>query len=206
VLFTIIGILGAILFLVGDYSYFRDTIKGKTTPQRVTWGVAFLLNSIGFANQYASGAGNSLWLFGAAVLATGLIFVASIFKGVGGYSKLDVSAVAITLLGVILWMIFDSPLLSVLSMLVVAVVSLTPTILKARKHPESETRIAWLFGSISALMGAISVVELNWILLILPLNAALVQAYISYILYFETKRHHEVGVTPAHGPGEPVEL
>ena len=35
-LFTIIGILGAVLFLIGDYAYFRDTLRGKTKPQRVT--------------------------------------------------------------------------------------------------------------------------------------------------------------------------
>ncbi len=205
-LFTAIGIFSAVLFLIGDYSYFMDTLKGKTRPQRVTWGVAFLLNSIGFANQYASGAGNSLWLFGAAAIATGAIFGASIFKGIGGYSKLDIFAVATTLLGVALWLVFDSPLLSILSMLVVVIVSMTPTIIKAKSHPESETKIAWLFGSISSFLAVISVGELNWVLLILPLNAALVQAYIVYILYFRAKHRRETGETPVHGPAEPLEL
>jgi hypothetical protein len=204
-IFTLIGIVGAILFLIGDYSYFVNTLKGTTKPQRITWGVAFLLNSIGFANQYASGADNSLWLFGAAVLATGAIFVASIFKGVGGYSRLDISAVVIALVGVALWKVFDSPLLSILSMLVVVAFSMTPTILKAKRHPESETRVAWLFGSISALLAVISVGKLDWTLLILPLNAALIQAYIAYILYFEVKRHREKKATPVFGPAEPLD-
>lgn len=204
-LLAVIGILGALLFLVGDYAYFRDTIKGKTVPQRVTWGVAFLLNSIGFANQYASGASNSLWLFGAAALATGAIFFVSIFKGVGGHSKLDIFGVVTALLGVALWAVFDSPLFSIISTLVVVYVSIAPTIIKAKKHPESETRIAWLFGSISAFMAAIAVGELNWILLILPLNAALVQAYISYLLYVRAKRHREKAATPVHGPAEVIE-
>lgn len=205
-LFTIIGILSAALFLIGDYSYFRDTLRGKTIPQRVTWGVGFLLNSIGFANQYASGASNSLWLFGAAVVATGAIFAASLFKGVGGYSKVDIFAVVITLLGIALWALFDSPLMSVLSTLVVVIVSLVPTIVKARRHPESETKIAWLLGAVSAFLAALSVGELNWLLLILPLNAGLVQAYISYILYFGSrKRHPEVGETPVHGPAGSLE-
>lgn len=204
-IFAVIGLLSALLFLVGDYRYFKDTLDGKTVPQRVTWGVAFLLNSIGFANQYASGASNSLWLFGAASLATGAIFVASIFKGVGGYSKLDIFAMVTTLAGVGLWIIFDSPLLSILSTLIVVEVSLTPTIMKAKKHPESETKIAWLFGCISCIMAAISVGEWNWVLLILPLNAAIIQGYISYILYFETKRRREIKETPVHGPAAPVE-
>jgi hypothetical protein len=205
-LLTVAGILGAVLFLIGDYSYFVDTLKGETKPQRVTWGVAFLLNSIGFANQYASGASNSLWLFAAAVIATGAIFIASIFRGVGGHSKLDILAVTIAILGVALWAVFDSPLMSILSMLVVVAFSVTPTIIKAKKHPESETRIAWLFGSISSLLAAVSVGELNLALLILPINGVFLQGYIAYVLYFgANKRHRGITETPVHSPAEPLE-
>ncbi len=195
--FAILGILSSVIFLIGDFPYFTDTLKGKTKPQRVTWGISFLLNTIGFANQYASGAGNSLWLFAAAAFATGAIFIASLFKGVGGYSKLDIFAIATTILGVALWILFDSPLLSILSTAVVVVVALTPTFIKAKKHPESETRIAWLFGSISSFLAAVSVGEFNWVLLLLPLNAAILQAYMVYILYFEVKKRSAVGVSKA---------
>ena len=204
--FAVLGILSAVLFLIGDYVYFRDALKGTTTPQRVTWGVAFFFFFFGSANQYASGASNSLWLFGAAAFATGAIFVVSIFKGVGGHSKLDIFAVVTALLGVVLWAVFDSPLFSIISTLAVVFVSLAPTIIKAKKHPESETRITWLIGSISSFMAVISVGQWNWALLILPLNAALIQAYISYILYVEVRRHREKVVTPVHGPAEATEL
>ena len=101
---------------------------------------------------------------------------------------------------------FDSPLFSILSTLVVVFVSLAPTVIKAKKHPESETRIAWLFGSLSSLLATLSVGEWNWVLLILPFNATLVQAYIAYLLYFEARHHREKTVTPAHGPAEAAEL
>jgi len=187
-IFTVIGIASSIIFLIGDYPYFVNAAKGKIKPHRVTWGVSFLLNCIGFANQYASGAGNSLWLFAAAALATGAIFAASLFNGTGGYSKLDIFAIVTTMVGVLLWVVFDSPVLSIFSTLLVVEVALTPTILKAKKHPESETRIAWLLGSLSSFMATVSVGKLDWKLLILPFNAALIQAYIAYILYFQVKR------------------
>jgi len=206
IFFTAIGIFGAILFLIGDYAYFRDTLIGKTKPQRVTWGVAFLLNSIGFANQYASGATNSLWLFGAAAFATGAIFLASLTKGVGGHSKMDVFAIVASLAGVGLWMVFDSPLWSIFSTLAVVYASLWPTFIKARNHPESETGLAWLLGGISSLLAAISVGKLDWVLLILPINAALTQAYITYLLYIRAKRHRETAETPVHGPATPVDV
>lgn len=164
-----------------------DTIKGKTKPERVTWGTVFLLNSIGFANQLASGARNSLWLFGAAVLLTGIIFVLSLFKGVGGHSRLDMFTIVTALAGLGLWIIFDSPTFSIIATLVVGIVALLPTFAKAKKHPETETKITWLLGSMSAFLGLLSVGTLDWRLLILPLNATLLQANMVRILYFGKK-------------------
>lgn len=185
--FTLLGVISSIVFLVGDWPYITDTIKGTTKPERVTWGTVFLLNAIGFANQLASGAGNSLWLFGAAVLATGTIFGLSIFKGVGGHTNLDIFTIVVALLGLVLWIIFDSPTFSIVATLIVGIVALLPTFAKAKKQPETETKITWLLGSISALLATISVGTLDWRLLVLPINATILQAYMVYILYFETK-------------------
>jgi hypothetical protein len=205
VIFSTLGILSAVIFLIGDYAYFRDTVSGKTKPQRVTWGVAFLLNSIGFANQYASGATDSLWLFAAAALATGAIFVVSLSKGVGGHSKLDIFGICTAFVGVGLWAVFSSPLFSIVSTLIVVYVTMVPTFIKARKHPESETGLAWSLGCLSAFLAVISVGEFNWALLILPANSTLIQGYMTYLLYVRAKRHRETAETPVHGPAGLIE-
>ncbi len=205
-LFAILGILSAVVFLIGDVPYFRDTIKGKIKPHRVTWGIACLLNSISFGNQYASGASDSLWIFGAASLATAVIFIASLKNGVGGHSKLDIFAIIMAVLGVGLWAWFDSPVVSVLSVWAVVLVSLIPTFIKARKHPESETRIAWSCGMVSSILAAISVGQLDWVLLLLPINGTIMQAYMVYLLYIRPRRlRRETAVTPAHSPAELAE-
>ncbi len=190
--FVALGIVSSIIFLIGDLPYVIDTIKGKTKPQRTSWGIIFFLNSVGFANQWASGARNSLWLFGASVIMTGAIFFASLFKGVGGHAKLDFLVLAAALVGVGLWFVFDSPAVSVVVTWVVAIFSLLPTIAKAKKHPETETKITWLLGAISTLLAAISVGKLDWQLLLLPINATILQAYMAYILYFQAKKRRSI--------------
>ena len=182
-LFTILGVLSAVVFILGDIPYLSDTLKAKIKPQRVTWGVVFLLNMIGFANQYASGADNSLWLFAAAVLMTGAIFLASIKNGVGGYAKLDIFSLVASFVGIVLWQVFDSPLLSILANMFVGVVALIPTFVKTQRHPETENGIAWLAGSVSALMAAVSVGKFDVTLLLLPVTSALLQSYMVYLLY-----------------------
>jgi hypothetical protein len=182
--FEILGILSALVFLAGDVPYLSDTIKGKTKPHRITWGVVTLLNVIGFANQWASGASNSLWLFGAGVLMVGAIFIASLWKGVGGHTRQDMVSLTISLIGVGLWLIFDSPLLSILANILVAAVALLPSYAKAKRAPETETGIAWIGGAVSSLLAAISVGELNPQLLLLPVAAVFFNGYMVYILYF----------------------
>lgn len=185
---TILGILSSIIFLIGDLPYFIDTLRGKTKPQRVTWGIFCALNTIGFANQLASGADNSLWLFGAGVVATGAIFIASLFRGVGGYARMDAYVMLVALAGVGLWLLFDSPELSIVVSALVAGASMVPTFAKAKKHPETETRLAWLLGALSACLAAVSVGALDWRLLLLPVNATILQAYMVYILYIKAKK------------------
>lgn len=181
-----LGIFSAVLFSLGDIPYFIDTVKNKTHPHRVTWGMVVLLNSIGFANQYASGARNSLWLFGAGAIVTGAIFIASLKNGVGGGSRSDLVCLIISIIGIALWITLKSPVYSIFASIVTDFVILFPTYKKTLKHPASETRISWLIGTISVLFATISVGELNWRLLVLPVWSFILQAFMVYILYFRT--------------------
>lgn len=191
--FATLGILSAIILLVGDTPYLIDTIKGgRTKPHRVSWGIAFLANIIGFANQWASGATNSLWLFGAAVIIVGAIFLASLKNGTGGHSKNDAIATVVCLAGLCLWVAFNSPLFSIFANLGVAFIAITPTFAKAKIHPETETKIAWLMGAISSLLATVSVGKLDVQLLILPGASVLFEGYMVYLLYFKANQKSQV--------------
>jgi hypothetical protein len=182
-IFAVLGILSAVLFIVGDTPYLIDTLKGKTKPHRVGWGIVTLLNAIGFANQYASGATNSLWLFGGGAAMTGLIFLASLEYGMGGGTRLDWLCLAAGAVGVILWVLLKSPIYSILANILADVAALVPTFLKAIKYPETETKVAWLIAAFSSVLSTISVGRLDWQLLILPGVAIPLEGSMVYILY-----------------------
>lgn len=183
----ILGIASGITLVIADIPYIRDILKGKTKPQRVTWGSIAFMNIIGFANQLASGATNSLWLFGTAVIVCGLIFILSLFKGVGGHSKLDIFAIVFAVIGVLLWWLFNSPEISILVTFAVSLVTFAPTLAKTRRHPESETGITWVIGVLSASLGTLSVGALDWRLLLPPLTGVVLQSVMVYFIYFEKK-------------------
>jgi hypothetical protein len=187
-IFKVLGILSSIIFFVGDMPYFIEALKGKIKPHRISWGIAFLLSIIGFANQFAAGARNSLWIVGAAIIAVGAIFTVSIFKGTGGKAKQDIIALTISLMGVVMWIIAKNPAVSIMANIFASFVGMYPTILKAKNHPETEHVSAFLFGSISSAIAMISVGKLDFILLVGPLFGAIIQAYLVYLISFRPKQ------------------
>jgi hypothetical protein len=199
-LFEYIGIGSALLFVAGDIPYVLDTYRRKTKPHRVTWGIVALLNAIGFANQYAYGATNSLWLFGAGVIMTAIIFIGSLRNGTGGRTKTDIVCLVIALLGVSFWVFFKIPLYSIFANILADIAALWPTYIKARKYPESETRIAWLVGTISVLLDAVSVGRLDLSLILLPAASAIMQGYMVYLLYFPVNTKPKRVIRPAETP------
>lgn len=186
-IFELLGILSSFVFIAGDIPYFINTLKGSTRPHRVSWGISLLLGIIGFANQHAAGARNSLWILGAGIIAVGAIFSLSIVRGVGGTSKLDVISLVISLLGVALWLIIKNPALSIIANIFASLVGLYPTIVKSKLQPESETVSAYLFGSISSLMATVSVGKIDALLLAPPIYGALIQAYLVYLIAIKPK-------------------
>ena len=180
--FQAIGILSSVVFIIGDIPYILDTFKGKTKPHRVTWGIVFLLNAIGFLNQYASGARNSLWLFGAATLVTGVIFFSSFRFGVGGKSRLDIFAVVFSLLGVCFWIVLKEPFISIVANLLVGTICFLPAYKKAWLDPGSETLSAYAFGSVSSALAAVSVGVLQLDLLLVFIVSTVLQIIMVAIL------------------------
>jgi hypothetical protein len=179
---TVIGLLGGILSLASNIPYIYDTLKKKTQPHRVTWGIFFLLNVIFLGNQLAAGATNSIWLVVAFTLSTCTVFMLSLRNGVGGSTKLDIVVLIGALSGVVIWQILDSPLASIIANLVVALIASIPTYKKAWRVPETETKISYSVGAFAAFLSAVSIGKFDIVLLLLPIYSILYQGTIFLIL------------------------
>ena len=171
-----VGLLSGILIVIADMPYIWNALKRRTHPHRVTWFIIFVVNAIGLANQHASGAKSSLFFFIGATLITFLVFVASLYNGVGGFTKLDAVTLLGAIIGLVIWQLLKSPLFSVVANTVVAMMAIVPTFVKAYHQPKSETKITWLIGSISSLLAVIAVGKLDLALLLLPIYGTLQQA------------------------------
>lgn len=151
-------VLSAIISLAGAAAYIRDTLTGKSKPNRVSWSMWALAPLIGTAAAISAHA--DIWatvrIFLAGFIPL-LVFIAS-FANKKSYWKLtlfDVICGLCSILALVFWGLINSPQLAILLAAIGDGFAALPTIRKAWKNPETET-------------GAIYVASLLSVLIILP--------------------------------------
>ncbi|MBX7137266.1 MAG: hypothetical protein K1X83_04710 [Oligoflexia bacterium] len=143
------------LGLIGAYSYIRDTLAGKTTPNRVSWGMWALAPLIGTAAAFDSGA--DMWASARVFLAGFvplLIFIAS-FANRSGYWRLTAFDLICGLFSIValgVWTLVESPRAAILLAAFGDGIAALPTIIKAWRFPETETGITYVLSFLGVLI------------------------------------------------------
>jgi NADH:ubiquinone oxidoreductase subunit 2 (subunit N) len=153
----IFAIISAILILIASPPYIFDIIKRKTKPERITWLIFSVLGVIAFVSQTLLGASWSLLFSGIDTLASILIFCLSLEYGMGGYTRLDITALIIAATGVTIAIFVNQPIISLLGVILADVSGVALTIKKTYEDPKSETTITWLLIGTASLFGIFSI-------------------------------------------------
>lgn len=165
----ILGISSGMLIAISCIPYIRDILLHKTKPQRATWLIWAVLLTISFVAQVFEGGTWSLITTGVDWLGVVIIFFFSIKYGMGGTSKLDKVSLLGAGIGLFFWYITNEPLYALLITVFIDFIAGMLTILKTYKSPETETFIAYIICGTGGLLGAISVGEMNFPLLLFPI-------------------------------------
>ncbi len=146
-------VLSVAIGLSGAFAYIRDMIRGKSTPNLVTWGLW------AFAPLVATGAALSADADGwstVRIFASGfgplLITITALFisKRYWKLSFFDYACGTLSLVAVGAWLVAGSPVLAILLAAIADLLATIPTIVKAWKHPETETMYTYLVGLFTA--------------------------------------------------------
>jgi hydrogenase-4 membrane subunit HyfE len=141
----VLAIIAAMLAIAGNLPYIRDAFTHRVKPHPFTWLVWTIVSAIVFFGQLAKGAGIGALPAGVAELFTIIIFIFSLQYGFKYVQKTDKYFLAAALFGIIPWLIFDNPTISVIIAVVIDLIAFVPTLRKTYEHPETETPI--LYGS-----------------------------------------------------------
>jgi hypothetical protein len=154
------AIIGAVLGSLGGFYYLFETIVGKAQPNRITWLLWGIFPMVIFVAQRAQGVANISWATFVAGLMPLLIVAASFFnkKAYWKSEPRDYCLMAAAIIGIILWAMTANPNLALLFSLLADMLAGIPTLIKAYRHPHTES---WMAYAISAFGFGISLLSVH---------------------------------------------
>ncbi|HPR09938.1 MAG TPA: hypothetical protein PLT04_05235 [Candidatus Saccharibacteria bacterium] len=163
----LLGVSAGALNFAGMVPYVRDMFRGTTKPNRATWWLWLLINSISLASQWALGATWSLGIIIAKVIGVAITAVLSVYFGYGFFTKRDVTRIVIALIGAAIWSITGYPLFALLIVIGVDALGMGLTITKTWRAPFTETKSTWVLATIAAMLavasvGSFDIAKLSW--------------------------------------------
>jgi hypothetical protein len=144
------AVVGAVIGSIGGFYYLFETIMGKAQPNRVTWFLWGLFPMIIFVAQRAQGVEGLSWASFAAGFTPFLILLAS-FINKKAYWKTeprDYYLMGAAIAGIGLWALTDNPNLAIILALVADMFAGLPTFIKAYKHPQTESWVAYAISTL----------------------------------------------------------
>ncbi len=179
---AVFGYISGFFEGVGALPYLYSIIRKETKPSRTTWFIWSAVSIILFLTYYLSGARETLWQPGIAVLFNLIFAILSLKYGVGGTSKLDIFCFVGAAVSLILWFFTRNPIVGMTIIVIVAIIGSIPTILKAYKNPESEDKITWLLWSAGAILNLFAIKSWTYAIIFYPIQAAVILTLIFVLL------------------------
>jgi hypothetical protein len=153
--------LGAVLSLLGSADYIINTIKGKTKPNRVSWLIWAISPIIGTIAAISNGVTWAILPTFMAGFGPLLVFIVSFFNK-KSYWKLgggDYLCGALAIIALILWGVTKDPNVAIFFSIVADLLAAIPTLIKAWRHPETESGLIFILAELNQITGFIAMKE-----------------------------------------------
>lgn len=180
-------IVGAVLNLIGTFGYARDTIRGTTRPNRISWAMWTLAPLIAFAAEINKGVGLIALTTFMAGFCPLIILVASFLnrKSVWKLTTFDFVCGFLSLLGLSLWLITREGNIAIFFSILADGFAALPTIAKSYKEPESESWFAFFVAAVSAGIALLAVKAWTFANYAFPLYILLICVLLVLLIKFK---------------------
>ena len=155
--------LGAAIGALGSLAYMRDTLRGTTQPNRVTWLLWAIAPLLAAAVEFHSGVGlRTLTTFMIGFMPL-LIFIASFHNpaAVWKIRRLDYVCGAMSLAGTAAWLATRNGVVAIAAAIAADFLAGLPTMMKSWSHPESESVSSYVGAVINSGILLLTVVALD---------------------------------------------
>lgn len=158
-----IGYITILLGIVGAFPYIKNTLSGKTKPNKIGWFVWALAPIIGAFLQFKSGATfSAIPILMEGILSLSIFFFSFVNKN--AYWKitiLDITCGILSGFALILWILTRESNISTFFIILADLLAGFPILIKSWKYPETETGSAYYYALISNVVGLLTIK--NWV-------------------------------------------
>ncbi len=184
---TVFGIVAGILSFSAYLFYIRTILKGETKPNRATWFIWSIIGVILVFSYKASGAEETIWVPVSEAIAPTIIALLSIKYGVGGTDKLDIICLIASFISLLMWYVFDSALIALVTNLFIDFFAALPTIKKSIYNPKEEDKFAWSITETGNLFNLFAINNMSFGVIVYPIYTFILDGIITSLLYRKTK-------------------
>ncbi len=156
--------VGVAIQTFGGVGYLIDTIKGRVRPNKVGWLLWSIAPLIAFFAMIKQGVGAEAWTTFIVGFIPLLVFAASFVnkKAYWEITKLDYICGALSVLGLILWMVTRVGNIAIIFSIMADGLASFLTIHKSYKEPESESHLVYTLGIVNAAIGLLVIKDWNF--------------------------------------------
>jgi|JI6StandDraft_1071083.scaffolds.fasta_scaffold43711_4 hypothetical protein len=187
-----LAIIGALIAVFSTVPYLIDIVKGKTKPNIVSWFTWTLLTGISGSAALVAGEVKTAMLLYAGAIATGLVVLFGLKYGIAKFSRFDIFCQVGAIIGLVLWLAFDSPVFGIVVPLGIDILGMLPTLRHSWLKPYEETWQTFLIGTIAPLFTIVSLTAYNIESLAFPLYLVLANGSITFAILYQRRRQQMV--------------
>ena len=154
------GIAAGCITLVSEVWYNWSICKGTTRPDRMAWWILSLLGFLSLGSHLAADGGWSAVKI--LVIALGATLTATLSCRHGApfaFGTFAKSAIVVAMAGLVAWLVFDQPLVTLICVILVDGAAMTLNIRKAWRLPLSEATAPWKLAVLSDLVNVLAIEE-----------------------------------------------
>ncbi len=176
--------LGLLFNVFGTAKYIIATLRGQTKPNRVTFFLWALAPLIAFAAQIHEGVGLSSLMTFIVGFNPLLIFLASFVnkRSVWKLHTLDKVCGALSLVGLGLWLIFQTGEIAILFAIAADALAAIPTVVKSYHEPETENPWPFIAGIVSATVALLTAKVYDFATISFPVYILLICIILVYLI------------------------
>jgi hypothetical protein len=174
--------ISSIITILAVLPYIIDVVKGNTKPRVVSWFTWVLLTAITAAASFSDKQYASAILSLTASIECLIVVILGLKYGDRKFTLFDISCQIGALVGIALWLIFNSPGLAIIAAILIDVIGGLPTLKHAWEKPYEETWITFMLSGLGAMFTVFAVNEVSITALANPLYLVIINFVFTAVL------------------------